>query len=119
MQSLLTSITSGLITTLIITALSIIVGPYVTRSKGPLTKFYRRAALLPLVALSFIFSLSLIALFGRNGIVNNFLSGWFDIEFSIYGYWGVVIAQVLAYFPVGYMMVESTLRNMSPSIEHA
>jgi len=119
MKSLLNSISSALITTIIITILSIVVGICVTRSTGPLTRFYRGISLLPLVAPPFIFSLSLIALFGRNGIVNNLLGDWFSFHFSIYGYWGVIIAQILAYFPVGYMMIESTLRNMDPNLEHA
>src|SRR5699024_1753634 len=119
LRSLLNSITSAIIITLIITVLSVIVSLYVTRSNGTLAKIYRGLSLLPLVAPPFIFSLALIALLGRNGMITNVLTSWTGIEFSIYGYWGVVIAQILAYFPVGYMIVESTFRNMDPSVERA
>lgn len=119
LKALLNSITSAIIITLIITVLSVIVSLYVTRSKSFLAKAYRGISLLPLVAPPFIFSLALIALLGRNGIVSNVLKDWIGIEFSIYGFWGVVVAQILAYFPVGYMLVESTFRNMSPSVERA
>src|SRR5699024_4892044 len=43
----------------------------------------------------------------------------FGIEFSIYGFKGVVVAQVLSLFPVAYMMIESSLRSINPSLENA
>ncbi|SFB08737.1 iron(III) transport system permease protein [Lentibacillus halodurans] len=119
LKSLLNSISAALISTGIVTFLSIAVSLYVTRSQSFVAKSYRGAALLPLVAPPFIFSLSLIILFGRNGIITQWLDGMFGLEFSIYGFWGVVISQVLGYFPIGYMLVESALRNMNPSLEHA
>lgn len=119
LKALLNSLTSAIVITVIITSLSIVVALYVTRTHGVFSKAYRGISLLPLVAPPFIFSLALIALLGRNGIVTNVIKDWTGLEFSIYGYWGVVVAQILAYFPVGYMLVESTFRNMSPSVERA
>lgn len=119
LKALLNSLTSAIVITVIITSLSLVVALYVTRTHGAFSKAYRGISLLPLVAPPFIFSLALIALLGRNGIVTNVIKDWTGLEFSIYGYWGVVVAQILAYFPVGYMLVESTFRNMSPSVERA
>ncbi|RPF53498.1 ABC transporter permease [Aquisalibacillus elongatus] len=118
-DSMMNSLGAAVISTIIVVILSVSISLYVTRSTSFVSRFYRGAALLPLVAPPFIFSLSLIILFGRNGIVTSVINSTFDVEFSIYGFWGVVIAQVLGYFPIGYMLVESTMRNMNPSLEHA
>lgn len=119
LNALRNSVTSSVMTTILVTILSVIVALYVTRTRGFLSKFYGGVSLLPLVTPPFIFSLSLIILFGRNGLITQVLNDWFGWEFSIYGFWGVVFSQVIGYFPMGYMLVESTLRNMNPSLEHA
>ncbi|WP_027963768.1 ABC transporter permease [Halalkalibacillus halophilus] len=118
-ESLVNSVSAAILSTLIVVFLSVCISLYVTRTTSFLSKFYRGAALLPLVAPPFIFSLSLIILFGRNGLFTQVMNSAFGWEFSIYGFSGVVIAQVLGYFPIGYMLVESTMRNMNPSLEHA
>lgn len=119
LKSLLNSVYAALITTVVVTFLSITMALYVTRSNSFIATLYRGASLLPLVAPPFIFSLALIILFGRNGVLTPFLSSLFGVELSIYGFGGVVIAQILGYFPIGYMLVESTLRNMNQDVEHA
>ncbi|MFD1928494.1 ABC transporter permease [Sporosarcina siberiensis] len=118
-RALKNSVSVGLISTLIIILISLPFALYVTRSKSVVSKAYRGIALLPLVAPPFIFSLALIILFGRRGIVSSFLNDTFGIEFSIYGFWGVVIAQVLGYFPIAYMMIESSLRSINANLEDA
>src|SRR5690606_736142 len=61
----------------------------------------------------FIFSLSLIVLGGRRGLIARLfgLTG-----FSIYGWNGVILAQVIAFFPLAYMMIENVLRSVNPSL---
>lgn len=118
-SALYNSILAAIITTVVVLFLSICIALYVTRSTSFVSKTYGSLALLPLVAPPFIFSLALIILFGRSGVVTEFINTMFGTEFSIYGFKGVVIAQILGYFPIGYMMVESTLRNMNPNLEYA
>lgn len=119
LRALRNSVTSSIVTTIIVTVLSIVVALYVTRSQSYLSRFYSGVAFLPLVTPPFIFSLSLIILLGRNGLVTNLFYDWFGWDFSIYGFWGVVLSQVIGYFPMGYMLVEGTLRTMNSSLEHA
>src|SRR5699024_7832804 len=88
---------------------------YATRMKGFFAKSYRGIALLPLVAPPFIFSLALIILLGRNGVVTEYITNIFGIEFSIYGFWGVLLAQIIGYFPLGYMLVESNFQIINLS----
>lgn len=118
LRSLKYSVLAAVITTIVVTFLSVTMSIYVTRSTSKLATIYRGASLLPLVAPPFIFSLALIILFGRNGVLTPIISGWLGVDISIYGFGGVVIAQIIGYFPVGYMLVESTLRNMSQDVEH-
>ncbi|QDI92335.1 iron ABC transporter permease [Salicibibacter halophilus] len=118
-QALLNSIGVGVVTTAIVISISIPFALYVTRTKSTLSKMYRALSLLPMVAPPFIFSLSLIILLGRRGVVTEHINNLFGVEFSIYGFWGVVVAQVLGFFPIAYMMIESSLRSINPSLEHA
>ena len=84
-------------------------GPYWIR--GPL----RVLGLIPLVAPPFIFSLSLILLGGRSGVIPKL----FDLDFNIYGWPGVVIAQIITFLPLGYLMIENVLRSMGANMEDA
>jgi len=70
-------------------------------------------ALLPLAAPPYIFSISLITLFGRNGLINNL----FNINFNIYSWTGVIAAQCLAFLPLSFMMIENVLNSLNPSLE--
>jgi iron(III) transport system permease protein len=69
--------------------------------------------LLPLAAPPYIFSISLITLFGRNGLINNLL----NLDFNIYSWTGVISAQCLAFLPLSFMMIENVLNSLNPSLE--
>lgn len=86
-------------------------------TKGPnwLRKPLKVCALMPLCAPPYIFSISLITLFGRNGMVTNF----FDLNFNIYSWTGVIVAQCLAFLPLSYMMIENVLNSQNPSLEES
>jgi len=118
-KALLNSIMVGIVSTSLIISISIPFALYVTRTKSFISKIYRGLSLLPMVAPPFIFSLSLIILFGRRGIITEVLNNLFGTQFSIYGFWGVVVAQVLSLFPIAFMMIESSLRSINPSLEYA
>ena len=84
-------------------------------TRGPLwlRKPLKICALLPLAAPPYIFSISLITLFGRNGLINNLL----DLNFNIYSWTGVITAQCLAFLPLSFMMIENVLNSLNPSLE--
>jgi len=113
------SIKAAVISTAIVVVLSVVVSLYVTRSRGIGARIMSGVSLLPLVAPPFVFSLALIILFGRRGLATNWLNATFDLNLSIYGFKGVVIAQVLGNFPVAYMLVETTMRSLNPTLEAA
>jgi len=72
-------------------------------------------ALMPLCAPPYIFSISLITLFGRNGMINNF----FGLDINIYSWTGVIAAQALAFLPLSFMMIENVLNSQNPSLEES
>ncbi len=87
--------------------------------KGIIPTAMRAIALLPLLAPPFIFSISLITLGGRRGIISQVLASLFGIEFSIYGWTGVIMAQCIGLFPLGFMMLENVLRSMDLNLEES
>ena len=84
-------------------------------TKGPmwLRKPLKITALLPLAAPPYIFAISLITLFGRNGFITNL----FNLNFNIYSWTGVITAQCLAFLPLSFMMIENVLNSLNPSLE--
>lgn len=87
--------------------------------KGLLPTIFRAIAMVPLLAPPFIFSISLITLGGRRGLISQQLDALFGIEFSIYGWTGIILAQTIGLFPLGFMMLENVLRSMDLNLEEA
>ncbi len=78
-------------------------------------------ALLPIITPPFVVGLGLILLFGRAGIVNQFLEFAFGIEPSrwFYGWFGVWIAQTFAFAPIAFMIMRGVVQGIAPSLEEA
>jgi ABC-type Fe3+ transport system permease subunit len=85
--------------------------------KGPdfLKGALRVMGLVPLIAPPFIFALALILIGGRMGIFTKLL----HLPFNIYGWPGVIIAQVITFLPLGYLMIENVLRSLGTNLEDA
>src|SRR4030042_391794 len=101
------------------TAICLVVGfclAYMT-TRGPwlLRRPLKIISLIPLIAPPYLFALSLIILFGRNGIVTRALG----LHWELYGFGGVVISQTLAFIPLAFMMIESTLMSLNPNLEES
>src|SRR5919206_287280 len=69
----------------------------------------------PLISPPFLVSLSFILLFGRNGIVTRALG----LDWSIYGFHGIVVAQVFTFLPQAYILLADVLGNIDASLEEA
>ena len=81
----------------------------------------RVVALLPIITPPFVVGLGLILLFGRAGIVNQFLEYAFDIPPTrwFYGLLGVWIAQLFAFTPIAFMIMRGVVQGVAPSMEEA
>ncbi|WP_319239624.1 iron ABC transporter permease [uncultured Propionivibrio sp.] len=92
------------------------------RNAGPrLQTPLRLVALLPIITPPFVVGLGLILLFGRAGIVNQFLEYAFDITPTrwFYGFLGTWIAQMFAFTPIAFMIMRGVVQGLAPSLEEA
>ncbi|WP_460451523.1 ABC transporter permease [Alsobacter sp. SYSU BS001988] len=107
----------GLGTTALGLAFALIATRTPFRFKGAL----RILSILPIITPPFVIGLALILLFGRSGAVSALLSEWFGLPRSrwIYGLPGILIAQLLAFTPIAYMVLVGVVQGVSPSLEEA
>ncbi|MDD5332464.1 MAG: iron ABC transporter permease [Rhodoferax sp.] len=92
------------------------------RSAGPKTQTPMRVlALLPIITPPFVVGLGLILLFGRAGVVNQFLEYAFEVQPTrwFYGLWGVWLAQLFAFTPIAFMIMRGVVQGVAPSLEEA
>jgi len=78
-------------------------------------RFFQGMALLPIISPPFMFALSVILLFGRNGLITSKLLGM-DMA-NIYGLKGLVIVQTVSMFPIAYMTLSGILQGIDPDLE--
>jgi len=114
-SSMLNSLKLGLITTFIILLISFSLSYVISKTTLPFREILRMGALLPLISPPFIFSLALIIIAGRRGLIYHFTG----ISPRIYGWPGLIIAQVLSFLPLGFLMVNNVLQSLNPSLEDA
>ena len=117
LEAILNTVVLGTVTSLI----SLVIGfffAYVSvyiKIKGK--RLFDFIAILPIISPPFVVALSAILLFGRQGLITNKLFGLNDFE--IYGFHGLVLVQVLSFFPIAYMMLVGLLQMIDPSVEEA
>ncbi len=78
--------------------------------------FFSGIPILHLITPPFVGGLAFILLFGRQGFVTHRLLG---LDVSLYGFWGLLLAQVLCFFPIAYLICVQTLRGINPSLEQS
>lgn len=92
-----------------------------TRTRFPFKKGMRLLTVLPIITPPFVIGLALTLLFGRAGVVTEFLSDAFGIEPGrwLYGLTGIWIAQVLSFTPISFLVLIGVVEGVSPSMEEA
>ncbi len=102
------------------TTMSVLIGYVyayaVVRGNIPFRKFFELIPVIHLMTPPFVGGLSFILLLGRNGFITKTL---FHQDVSLYGFWGLLIAQSLCFFPMAYMILVNVLDNISPSFTQA
>jgi hypothetical protein len=78
-------------------------------------------SLLPIITPPFVIGLSIILLFGLSGNVTQFVAGVFGLEPTrwVYGFSGVLIAQLLSFTPIAFLVLIGVVEAISPSLEEA
>ena len=111
----------GLFTATAGTLVGFIFAYAIVRCQIPGKRWVHWLALVPTVSPPFALALSMILLFGRNGLITNKLLG---IEFvkgmnDIYGLDGLVIVQTITFFSVSYLILKAMLERLNPAMEEA
>ena len=115
------SLAQGVLVGVLSTLLGLAFALVATRTRFPFPRLLRVMSVLPVITPPFVIGLSLILLFGRAGMVSNLLQDWFDLPRSrwIYGMPGLTIAQLLAFTPISFLVLQGVLQGVSPSMEEA
>ena len=74
-------------------------------------------ATMPVISPPFSLTLSIILLFGNNGLITKQLLGLQN--FSIYGLGGLVLVQTIGMFPIAYLTLSSVLKSIDSTVEDA
>jgi iron(III) transport system permease protein len=89
----------------------------VTRTDLPGRRLWATAAALPFVIPSYVAAFCLLGFFGERGILADALG--VDRLPDVEGYWGSLLALTLATYPYVFLLAQSALRGLDPSLEEA
>ncbi len=113
-QSIFNSLTIAALTTVIASTLAFIYAYALTRSCMPFKRVFRSIATIPILAPSLLPAISLIYLFGNQGMIRELLLGE-----SIYGPIGIMIAMVFYIFPHVMMIMVTALSTTDARLYEA
>lgn len=107
----------GVVVAVIATFIGYIFAFTITRTNVPCKGFLKTIATLPILSPPFILSLSIIFLFGKQGLITNSLLHITDN--NVYGMGSLVVVQVISFFPIAYMTLSGILSSIDASVEDA
>ncbi|MDH5454258.1 MAG: iron ABC transporter permease, partial [Paracoccaceae bacterium] len=116
-NSLYLAVLVGVITT----ALGLVFALVLTRSSLRYKRVLRAITVLPIITPPFVIGLAIILLFGLSGTVTTTIADFFGINPTrwVYGLPGLLIAQVLAFTPIAFLVLIGVVEGVSPSMEEA
>ncbi len=100
--------------TLIVLTLAFLYAYGLTRTCMPLKGFFKVVALIPLLAPSLLPAISLVYVFGNQGVAKEFLFGH-----SIYGPIGIIMGLVIWIFPPTLMIIRTSLQTTDARLYEA
>ncbi len=116
-NALVNSVAVATVTGIVSVALGYLLAFVIARTDVPLKRTLHLTAMLPIISPPFVTAVSILFLFGFNGLVTRHLLRFDD--FSIYGFRGVVLSQVFTFAPIAYLSLRGVLQSLSPTLEDA
>lgn len=115
------SVILGVLSATFATALGLALALLVARTDFRLKRLLRALSILPIITPPFVVGVAIIVLFGRTGIVTVELAELMGTRPTrwIYGLPGILMAQVLAFAPVTFLVILSALEAINPTLEEA
>lgn len=119
-RSLFNSLKVAIATTCCSVGLALIYSLGLTRSCMPGRKILRLVALLPMFAPTLLFGLSLVYLFGRQGLITTGAFGLFPgVNIDLFGPVGIIIAEIIFTFPAVCLILQVALQNLDARLYEA
>lgn len=119
LNSLFLAILVGVLTTLLGLVFALVLTR--TRFGHRHSKALRALTVLPIITPPFVIGLAIILLFGLSGMVTQFFSELFGLQPTrwVYGLPGLLMAQLLAFTPIAFLVLIGVVEGVSPSMEEA
>ncbi len=116
-NSLLLATLAATLSTLLGLALALLF----VRSDFKYKNLLRGFSILPIITPPFVVGVAIIVLFGRSGLITGFVADLFDMRPTrwLYGLPGILMAQVLAFTPVTFLVIQGALESINPTLEEA
>lgn len=115
--TLFNSLKLGAVVAIIATIMGYVFAFAMTRTEMKGKKFFNFIATLPIISPPFVLSLSLIFLFGRQGLITKGLLGITNA--NVYGFSSLVVIQSISFFPIAYLTMTGILQSIDDSVEDA
>ncbi len=111
----------GILTAALGTLVGFVFAYAIVRCNIPGKRVVHWLALIPTVSPPFALALSMILLFGRNGLITNKVFGITFVQGmnDVYGLDGLVIVQSITFFSVSYLILRAMLERLNPAMEEA
>ena len=110
-NALANSLTIGTLAAIASVVIGYIAAFTLTRLDVPGKKTLHLLTILPIISPPFVSAVSILFLFGFNGLITKQLLGLED--FNIYGFHGVLWSQVFTFAPVAYLSLRGVLASIS------
>lgn len=103
------------------TCLGLVFALVATRSGFKYRKVLRALTVLPIITPPFVIGLAIILLFGLSGAVTQFVADVLGLQPTrwVYGLPGILIAQMLSFTPIAFLVLIGVVEGVSPSMEEA
>lgn len=117
MDALKGSISLGVLTATCSTLVGFLFAFVLGRTRVSGKKFFGAMATLPVISPPFSLTLSVILLFGNNGLITKQLLGLQGV--SVYGLPGLVLVQTMGMFPIAFLTMAGILESIDSTLEDA
>ncbi len=116
-SALRNSLLVGVFTALAGVVIGYITAFTLTRTNIRGKSFWHVIVILPVISPPFVSAISILLLFGFNGLITRQLFGLQN--FNIYGFKGVLVSQVFTFTPIAYLTLRGVLEGLNPVLEDA
>lgn len=116
LKALWGSLKLGVLTASFSTVIGFLFAFLIERTSFKQKRIMTTLATMPVISPPFSLSLSIILLFGNNGLITKQI---LNINTSIYGLGGLVLVETIGMFPIAFMTISGVLRQIDSTVEDA